>query len=314
MEKDKKLENIPANELQEDVGLPIMNQMIKILTVTQSDERNSTEIVVLSEADEAKRASLASMNKEDRFSKISHSSLLAAPIDCLRKKLLILDLNGLLVDIVSRPPKDHKADAKIAKCAVFRRPFCLDFLRFCFERFEVAVWSSRIKKNVEKVVDYLMGDLKHKLLFCWDLSHCTATSFRTLENKHKVMVFKELRRIWENDDPNFSWKKGDFNESNTLLVDDSPYKGLLNPPHTAIYPYSYTFQDTSDHLLGPGGDLRVYLDGLAGAENVQKFVEQNPFGQRAITEESASWDFYMQVINSLFIFIESQSSRGAGNS
>lgn len=29
--------------------------------------------------------------------------------------------------------------------SVFRRPFCLDFLNFCFERFEVAIWSSRMK-------------------------------------------------------------------------------------------------------------------------------------------------------------------------
>lgn len=43
------------------------------------------------------------------------------------------------------------------------------------------------------------------------------------------MVFKELRRLWEKRDPNLPWKKGDYDESNTLLVDDSPYKALLNP-------------------------------------------------------------------------------------
>ncbi|KAK0583810.1 hypothetical protein LWI29_003383 [Acer saccharum] len=294
MENDKEPENIPPNELQED---STMYQMNKISTLSLSDEGNSAEIVVLSEVDEAKH------DKEDNFSKISHSSVSRAPVNHLRKKLLILDLNGLLADIVSRPPKDRKADKKIANCGVFLRPFCLDFLWFCFERFEVAVWSSRKEKNVGKMVDFLMGYLKHKLLFCWDLSHCTATTYRTLENKHKVLVFKELRTIWEKDDPNVSWKKGDYNESNTLLVDDSPYKGLLNPPHTAIYPYSYHFQDTSDHSLGPGGDLSVYLEGLAKAENVQKFVEQHPFGQRALTEENASWDFYIEVINSLFIIM-----------
>lgn len=62
-----------------------------------------------------------------------------------------------------------------------------------------------------------------------DYSHCTQTSFRTLENKHKPLVFKDLRKIWEKNDPNLPWEKGYFNETNTLLLDDSPYKALLNP-------------------------------------------------------------------------------------
>ncbi|XP_042507232.1 WD repeat-containing protein 87-like isoform X2 [Macadamia integrifolia] len=84
-----------------------------------------------------------------------------------RKKLLILDLNGLLADIVSDAPKGFKADKKIAKKSLFKRSHCDEFLKFCFERFDVGVWSSRYKKNVDSVVDFLMKDMKHKLLFCW---------------------------------------------------------------------------------------------------------------------------------------------------
>jgi len=32
-----------------------------------------------------------------------------------------------------------------------------------------------------------------------------------------------------------------------------------------------------------------------------KYVEQHPFGQERITETSESWDFYLNVINSLFV-------------
>lgn len=62
-----------------------------------------------------------------------------------------------------------------------------------------------------------------------DMSHSTQTGYNTLENVYKPLVFKELRKIWENDDPSLPWKNGDYNESNTLLLDDSPYKALLNP-------------------------------------------------------------------------------------
>lgn len=32
------------------------------------------------------------------------------------------------------------------------------------------------------------------------------------------------------------------------------------------------------------------------AENVQKYVKENPFGQRAVTESNLSWGFYRKVI------------------
>lgn len=32
------------------------------------------------------------------------------------------------------------------------------------------------------------------------------------------------------------------------------------------------------------------------AENVQKYVENNPYGQRPITDKNASWRYYRKVI------------------
>ncbi|XP_006431313.2 ubiquitin-like domain-containing CTD phosphatase 1 isoform X1 [Citrus clementina] len=301
MEKLNQLKTIPANELHEDVRLPKMVQKNNNMsTLSLPDEKYTAEKVISSEADETQDATLTFSYREDNLSRISLSSQFSAPISRLRKKLLVLDLNGLLADIVSPPPKDCKADKKIARHAVFKRPFCHDFLRFCFERFDVGVWSSRTQKNVERVVDFLMGDMKHKLLFCWDLSYCTATSFKALENKYKALVFKELRKVWEISDPNCPWAKGDYNESNTVLLDDSPYKALLNPPYTAIFPCSYKYQNPSDNSLGAGGDVRVYLEMLAEAENVQRFIQHNPFGQGAITNRSEYWDFYLRAMNTIY--------------
>lgn len=48
-----------------------------------------------------------------------------------------------------------------------------------------------------------------------------------------------------------------------------------------------------------GGDLREYLEGLANAEDMLKYVEQHPFGQERLTEESKSWNFYSKVIDKL---------------
>ncbi|XP_071731012.1 uncharacterized protein [Rutidosis leptorrhynchoides] len=219
-------------------------------------------------------------------------------LDTLGKKLLIIDVNGLLADIVYGPPKDIKADKYILRRAIFKRPFLDDFLRFCFERFNVGIWSSRTKKILDPVVDFLLGDFKKKLLFCWDASKCTNSGFRTLEDKHKCIVFKDLSKIWNQNGPGNSWVKGSFHESNRLLLDDSPYKALLNNKHTGIFPASYSYKDKDDDLLGPKGKLRSFLEGLAAADDVKTYVEQHPLGQGAIDQNSQNWAFYSRVLKS----------------
>ncbi|KAB1216827.1 hypothetical protein CJ030_MR4G015441 [Morella rubra] len=235
--------------------------------------------------------------KEHKFSQIWNSPPERLLLDSSNKKLLILDVNGLLADIVSYVPPGSKADIVISGKAVFRRPFCDDFLQFCFDKFVVGVWSSRTKRNMDRLIDFLMGDSRCKLLFCWDQSHCTSTGVNTLENKEKPLLLKELRKLWEKLEPDLPWEKGEYREANTLLLDDSPYKALLNPVNTAIFPHTYQYTDFDDTSLGPGGGLRVYVEGLAMADNVQKYVQENPFGQLAISESNPSWSFYRQIID-----------------
>lgn len=52
-------------------------------------------------------------------------------------------------------------------------------------------------------------------------------------------------------------------------------------------------------MAGAGGDLRVYLEELAAADNVQEFVEHHPFGQRAISQRSPNWGFFLKAIRSV---------------
>lgn len=50
-----------------------------------------------------------------------------------------------------------------------------------------------------------------------------------MENKEKPLLLKELKKLWDKCDPELPWERGEFNETNTLLLDDSPYKSLRNP-------------------------------------------------------------------------------------
>lgn len=102
----------------------------------------------------------------------SRDVIVSNPSSVSRRKLLVLDLNGLLADIAS-PLAGCKADINIGRrasesqkiflfltfchqyylkvtyfslqCSVFKRPFCEEFLKFCFDKFEVGIWSSRKK-------------------------------------------------------------------------------------------------------------------------------------------------------------------------
>ncbi|XP_024014351.1 uncharacterized protein LOC18022906 [Eutrema salsugineum] len=133
--------------------------------------------------------------------------------------------------------------------------------------------------------------MKSKLLFCWGMSYCSTTTVW-----EKDVVFKDLNKLWEEHEPNLPWKAGDYNKTNTVLVDHSPCKALLNPPFAGIFPHSYKYQNKTDTSLGNGGDLRLYLEKLVEAEDVQDFIKENPFGQEAITEASESWEFYSKAI------------------
>ncbi|KAF7135787.1 hypothetical protein RHSIM_Rhsim08G0144600 [Rhododendron simsii] len=255
-----------------------------------------------------------------------------APLRNLRKKLLVLDLNGLLVDIVPSGAGGYKQHKILSQKADFMWVFgpqepgdlgtfgLRDLLCHLLSNCHFCVCC---RKNVNTVLDFLMGKSKSNLLFCWmrwamieeavfsfdrvgssdnaigpwqDQSHCTKTGYNTVENRAKPLLLKELKNIWEKHEPDLPWASGEYNESNTLLLDDSPYKALRNPPNTAIFPHSYCYKDKRDNSLGPGGDLRVYLEGLALADHVQKYVEQNPFGQRPITNKNLSWGFYCKII------------------
>ncbi|KAL5544641.1 hypothetical protein UlMin_008425 [Ulmus minor] len=212
-----------------------------------------------------------------------------------RKKLLVLDVNGLLADFVDFGSCRARPDIIISNKAVFKRPCCDDFLQFCFNTFNVGIWTSRMKENMDKVVNFLFGDSSEKLLFCWHRSQCTYTGFNTLEKSTKPLVLKELKKLWENLEPGLPWEKGEYDATNTLLLDDSPYKSLRNPEYTALFPYSYRHSDKNDRSLGPGGALRTYLEGLAMADNVQNYVKENPFGQRPITKNNSSWNYYRRI-------------------
>lgn len=88
-----------TDKLFEEIVLAKSDLVNSISTLTLLDERNSEETSDSVYANGANDVSL---------------TIVKTPVSQLRKKLLVLDVNGLLADIISRPPKNYKADAHIA--------------------------------------------------------------------------------------------------------------------------------------------------------------------------------------------------------
>lgn len=72
---------------------------------------------------------------------------------------------------------------------------------------------------------------------------------------------------------------GDFGPSNTLLIDDSAYKAVENPPHTAVHPREWSALESAqspdpqhDGALGEGGEVRRLLARVAEAADVRDAV------------------------------------------
>ena len=227
------------------------------------------------------------------------------------KKLLVLDVNGLLVARYKKSdkgkPPPNVEHGVVTKTHIYKRPFCDAFLQFCFENFHVGIWSSMVESNVHKVLEYIYRSSrrKHQFAFVMHQRDCTNTGFSNPEKHQQPLFLKDLRNVWAR------FPSGEFNEKNTLLIDDTPYKALHNPPHTAIFPEAYIYDETDTFLMGP---LREFLVQLRGAPDVQEFVRSHPIGVPAINPGSLHWELYRKIVNSSNIRVSSTHGENHHNS
>ncbi|KAG7638716.1 FCP1 homology domain [Arabidopsis thaliana x Arabidopsis arenosa] len=231
-----------------------------------------------------KKSLLAADDSDDEYSggdTVSDQTELSSILDKLslepkteKKKLLVLSLSGLLLHRVHKKelrkkPKNRSPDASCGPNLVYKRPFAEEFMKFCLERFEVGIWSSACEKNVDIVLSIVLENLQDKLLFVWDQEECTDSGYKTLENRYKPLFFKDLSKV-------FKCFKG-FSASNTIFIDDEPYKALRNPDNTGLFPMSFDASNKQDNLLDPEGELCSYLEGLAKSSDVQAYLHKRAF-------------------------------------
>lgn len=198
----------------------------------------------------------------------------------IKKHAIILDLNGLLLT---------KEDSRSSNSSCLRmyldrykkvviRPGCVEFLEYLCTHFHVGIWSTMLHRNVCSHVNALEKYAKHSYPFfmVWGQEVCYIHKDRKLyrpDKPHVEAMFKPLLRVWNHFD-------SFCNRKNTILLDDSPFKGCINPPNNCIYPYS--FQGHADNLLH--SELLPYLMKLNQANDIRSFVMLNRLGQDPISK------------------------------
>ncbi|BBN70328.1 Haloacid dehalogenase-like hydrolase superfamily protein [Prunus dulcis] len=177
-------ENNNENSLSEVSKLDPMN-IQDISDIEQTETK--TEVPSLPPLAVKADVDVAVNVKEGNLSQISDRAAERSLVSCCKKKLFILDIKGLLADIVPQEchiPKRYKPDITISRKA---------------ERGHGDGFSLGQQKPSEQLED----------LFSRNQSHCTATRFNTIDNTDKPLVLKELRKLWEKHDPNHPWGRRD---------------------------------------------------------------------------------------------------------
>ena len=172
-------------------------------------------------------------------------------------KLLILDIDETLI-YATEESLSRSADFTVGnKYYVYRRPFVEQFLVWCVENFELAVWTSATDDYAAEIVANIFPHSQNNLLFLWSRKRCTPSfDWETQETIWEKKLTKLRRR--------------GYNLENIIVVDDTPqmwrssYGNLVR-----VKPYLGEIED--DELK----KLMQYLNVLKNAENIRKVEKRN---------------------------------------
>ncbi|KAI8991815.1 NLI interacting factor-like phosphatase-domain-containing protein [Mycotypha africana] len=177
-----------------------------------------------------------------------------------QQQLLILDLNGTLV---SRNRKNR---------SMYVRPYSKQFFEYIFENFYVMLWSSAQPHSVRNMCR-LFGANQEKIKVIWDRTKFGLTQ---KDYNRKVATIKDLDKVWKYFDEQHPEQH--FDQTNTILLDDSPKKAQLQP-YNCVHPSE--FEHTSPTFISSGDSellhIMNYLKLLQFQSNVSNFIREQPY-------------------------------------
>ncbi len=200
----------------------------------------------------------------------------------------------------------------IAGTPIVARTDLHDLLSYLDQHFTLAIWSSAKRKTVKGLVKILFpDDIASKLLFVWHQSKCECVDATKLGEGKEEMVDDRISKVNDrnpncdkqsetgNEEPSVQRKLHHddiiyvkylskvwaqypaWNESNTLLIDDSPEKCPLKYQSNAVFPPPITGLNISairSKLTDvEGNENKVEIDGVAFSDHENQLKQRNFF-------------------------------------
>ncbi|KAJ6438651.1 low-temperature viability LTV1 [Purpureocillium lavendulum] len=183
-----------------------------------------------------------------------------------RRILVILDLNGTLL---FRPTRRQPT-------RFVERPHARAFLDYCLDTFYLAVWSSARPENVARMLDQLLtDDQRRRCVVVWgrDRFGLSNADYNT-----RVQCYKRLTTVWNDKQVRASHphaaRGGRWDQSNTVLVDDSLEKGRSEPHNILTIP---EFSGMSSETVDVLPQVHDYLNLLCHQADISRYMHQTPF-------------------------------------
>jgi NLI interacting factor-like phosphatase len=224
------------------------------------------------------------------------------------KPLLVLDLNGILCCRLRREPgvdplplKAYRPQMgpKIAMTPVISRPDRQAFLEYLDQHFVLSIWTSAKAKTAKALVKLLVPDaISRKLLFVWAQHNCQVDSESQTGPAHqrptpksampaKVLYKKDLGQVWKE----FPL----WNQSNTLLMDDSPDKCMawqenaVHPP--PLHGRQFRPMNSTEPTTAVGAQQSLVLSDEENVEWQRQFFERLVgYWEENSTEHDWDWE------------------------
>jgi hypothetical protein len=194
------------------------------------------------------------------------SNVMPRPLHEPQHLLVVIDLNGTLLFRPSRrQPTKFTA-----------RPNTRQFLRYCIETFTVVIWSSAKPENVNNMCDTILTpELRKQVVAIWgrDKFGLSRADYET-----RVQCYKRLTKLWSDNKVARShplWASGGrWNQTNTVLVDDSLEKGRSEPFNLVEIPEFFGDEREIGEFLPQVHD---FLNHLSMHSNVSACLRARPF-------------------------------------
>lgn len=216
---------------------------------------------------------------------------------------VILDLNGILcvceefrllsksiqLNILSKSRTTCRP-ALVGPKAVYVRPNCSDFLRKLGEIAFIGVWSSMKKNNTEGVCRHLFRGIELPLLM---LGQDSCTTLKCKDRQGRISTFRvpgtQKELFLKNLDTIFNdFGASRFTPANTIIVDDSPSKHILNKPENVVLTQTWSYVGDGDRDTFLISELLPWIQRMHESrdQGLLFFRRNNTFGGRMLCNES----------------------------